>query len=310
MQINLETTTERRRNSFLITGKTGFILSNLIDLNAWNWTSVSFRGNIENIDFKNQDGIIHAAGIAHDLKGDLQKEDYLDINYNKTKLLYDLFLKSDSKYFFFMSSVKVYGEELSESIITEKSSLSPNSWYGKSKLLAENYIIDNLPENYKKVYIFRLAMTHGPGNKGNLNVLIKFVNMNLPWLFNDCKRTYCSINVLNHFINQFIISNPSSGVYNICDDYPVSTHEILQKIAFFKRKKIRICSVFSNFLLFCVPLIDPFKLPFLNSSVANKITKDLYISNRKAKKAIGRKKDLPFDSLKDLEKTLKTLTNE
>ena len=234
----MERAIEGIQKNFLITGKTGFILSNLVNLNtSINWTPVSIRKNIEKINLKNQDGIIHAAGIAHDLNGGFQKDDYLNINYNKTKLLYDLFLKSDSKYFFYLSSVKVYDEGLGESIITENSLLSPNSWYGKSKLLSENYILNNLPKNDKKVYILRPAMVHGPGNKGNLNILVKFINKNLPWFFKDCKRTYCSINVLNYFLNQFILSNPKNGVYNICDDYPISTHSILRKIAFFKEKK-------------------------------------------------------------------------
>lgn len=306
----METSIEHVQKNFLITGKTGFILSNLVNLNTIiNWTTISFRENTDNINLKNQDGIIHAAGIAHDLSGDYQKQDYLNINYSKTKSLYDLFLKSDSKYFFYLSSVKVYDERLGESIITENSLLSPNSWYGKSKLLSENYILNNLPKNHKKVYIFRLAMVHGPGNKGNLNILIKFIHKNLPWFFKDCKRTYCSINVLNYFINQFIVSNPNSGAYNICDDYPISTHAILRKIAVFEEKKIRIYSFFSNITLFIIALLNPFKLPFLNSSVTDKITKNLYISNKKAKKAIGLKKDLPFDSLEDLEQTIISLTN-
>lgn len=48
--------------------------------------------------------------------------------------------------------------------------------YGKSKLLAEQYILSKTIPNGKRVYILRPCMIHGTGNKGNLNLLYKIVS--------------------------------------------------------------------------------------------------------------------------------------
>lgn len=48
---------------------------------------------------------------------------------------------------------------------------NPQTPYGKSKLEAELYLLaQNLPLN-KRLFIIRPCMIHGPGNKGNLNIL-------------------------------------------------------------------------------------------------------------------------------------------
>ena len=70
-------------------------------------------------------------------------------------------------------------------ILTEDVVPAPVGPYGESKIAAENYILDKLkvengklkanPYDDKQVYILRPCMIHGPGNKGNLNLLYNVV---------------------------------------------------------------------------------------------------------------------------------------
>ena len=69
----------------------------------------------------------------------------------------------------------------------------PSNYFGQSKLLAEEYILSKEIPNDKHVYILRPCMIHGPGNKGNLNLLYKIVSKNIPWPLGafENKRSFC-----------------------------------------------------------------------------------------------------------------------
>ena len=69
-----------------------------------------------------------------------------------------------------LSSVKAVADNV-VGFLSEDCEPNPKTHYGKSKLLAERYILSkNIPDN-KRVYILRPCMIHGPNNKGNLNLL-------------------------------------------------------------------------------------------------------------------------------------------
>ena len=67
-----------------------------------------------------------------------------------------------------------------DGILTEDVVPSPVGPDGESKIAAENYIQEHMPAD-KQVYIFRPCMIHGPGNKGNLNLLYNVVKKGIPW---------------------------------------------------------------------------------------------------------------------------------
>ena len=59
----------------------------------------------ESIDKFKIDSIIHLAGIAHDLSGKYKHHDYKLVNFERTKELYEEFVKSKAKSFVFVSSI-------------------------------------------------------------------------------------------------------------------------------------------------------------------------------------------------------------
>ena len=104
-------------------------------------------------------------------------------------------MNSDIRDFFYFSSVKAVADVV-DGILTENAEGIPITPYGQSKLKAEQYILSQSLPDGKRVFIIRPCMIHGPGNKGNLNLLYNIVKKGIPWplaAYNN-KRSYLSIN--------------------------------------------------------------------------------------------------------------------
>jgi nucleoside-diphosphate-sugar epimerase len=284
-----------------LTGSNGFVGSNFVNkFKDIYELKFYFKKNI--IDVK-QDIIIHMAGKAHDLKKTSNPEEYFQVNTELTKKIFDAFLKSDAKVFIFLSSVKAVADEVEDSL-TEECIPSPITNYGKSKLFAEQYILSKKISEDKRVYILRPCMVHGPGNKGNLNLLYKLVSKGIPWplgAFNN-NRSFCSIDNLLFIIKELIERDDiPSGVYNIADDEPLSTNDVIKLISKSLGQTTLIWNTPKIFIKLCSKVGDLFSLP-LNTESLNKLTETYIVSNIKIKEVINKK--LPLTAKDGLMKTL------
>jgi nucleoside-diphosphate-sugar epimerase len=292
--------------SIVITGSTGFIGQNLIDFFKKKeivYDTLSLRNELYELSEKTE-VVIHLAGKAHDLKKVSNESEYYHVNTELTKTLYDKFLVSNAKTFIYLSSIKAVSDNpLFE--LDENFSPNPLTSYGKSKLLAEKYILEN-NNNNKKVYILRPCMVHGIGNKGNLNLLYKLVKKGVPYPLGryENKRSYLSIANLLFIISELLTNNlVESGVYHVADDEPLSTKKVVSIMYrvlnrkpifwFFPKKIIRIISLIGDIL----------NLP-INSEKIQKLTENYIVSNKKIKQAIGKK--LPFTAEEGLVSTIKS----
>ncbi|WP_195484105.1 NAD-dependent epimerase/dehydratase family protein, partial [Bacteroides cellulosilyticus] len=191
--------------NILITGVHGFVGSNLVialkghhSLYGLDIVAPEKEGvvktfawkDIETTSFPMQqlpkfDAIIHLAGKAHDTKNQSASQVYFDINTGLTQKIFDFFLESSAKKFIFFSSVKAAADSVVGDMLTEDVIPTPVGPYGESKIAAEEYILSKLRsedgelkvamQRDKRVYILRPCMIHGPGNKGNLNLLYNVV---------------------------------------------------------------------------------------------------------------------------------------
>lgn len=249
------------------------------------------------------DSIIHLAGKAHDLKNTSNDSAYFEVNTELTKRLFDEFLKSNCETFIYMSSVKAVLDH-TDSLLTENVIPNPRTVYGKSKLAAENYILSKeIPIN-KRVYILRPCMIHGPNNKGNLNLLYSFISKGIPYpmgRFNN-KRSFVSVENLCFIINELINNDKiESGIYNIADDIPLSTINLIQVISEASGKPNRILKFPKFFIKFIAKIGDFLPLP-INSERLLKLTENYEVSNLKIKNAIQKK--IPLSSIEGIKKTL------
>ncbi len=295
---------------FTITGVTGFVGTNLFeyfldenieitspDLRKPNWKT---EVNLEST------AIIHLAGKAHDLKNSSHPEEYFEINTKLTQELFDVFLESNCRDFIYFSSVKAVIDQTRD-IVTEEMVTYPQTVYGQSKLQAEQYILSKSLPQGKRVFIIRPSMIHGPGNKGNLNLLFQLVNKGLPWPLGafQNQRSFCSIENVCYVIQQLLEREDiPSGIYNLADDEAVSTNELIQLIAATIHKKARIFAISKKIISAMARLGDIFRLP-LNTERLNKLTENFVVSNSKIKTALQIEK-MPVSAKEGLTKTIKS----
>lgn len=135
-----------------------------ISLRGDSWKSESFSGF---------DTVIHTAGIAHDSTKSSLKDDYYHVN---TQLAFDTARKAMNdgvSQFVFLSSSIVYGRPApigKTRTITRGTPVTPSSYYGDSKVQAENMLLPLDSEKFR-MCVMRCPMIYGRGCRGNYRLL-------------------------------------------------------------------------------------------------------------------------------------------
>ena len=293
-------------SKYFLTGASGFVGKSVLKFLGEHNFRIWSRN--ESLQLGGVCSVIHLSGKAHDLKNTSSSHEYYEVNTELTKKVYDAFLASDAKVFITLSSVKAATDQV-EGELTEQYHPNPITHYGKSKLLAEQYIFSKeIPEG-KRVYVLRPCMIHGPGNKGNLNLLYKIVSKNIPWPLGafENKRSFCSIDNLMFVFKELIEREDiPSGIYNVADDEPLSTNELIGMIAQSQNRIPKIWNISKKIIERVASIGDKLRLP-LNTERLQKLTSSYVVSNAKIKAAIG--KPLPVSSREGLLKTIKSFNN-
>lgn len=301
----------------LITGIHGFVGSNLVaalkekhtiygvDIVSPVKEGVSYTFSWDDLDAGQVpavDAIIHLAGKAHDTKNQAAAEVYFKVNTGLTQKIYDYFLRSSAQKFIFFSTAKAAADKV-ECVLTEDVIPSPVGPYGESKIKAEEYILSH-PAPEKSVYILRPCMIHGPGNKGNLNLLYSVVSKGIPWPLGafENRRTFTSIDNLSFVISGLLDKDVPSGIYNMGDDDALSTNELIQVICESLGKKAHIWKLPKGLMNGVAKVGGWLHLP-LNLERLRKLTENYISSNAKIKAALGIEK-MPVEAREGLRKTL------
>ena len=279
-------------NKIIITGSTGFVGYNLNQyLSLYNYDLKPC--NLRNPKWKSEIGfdgntIIHIAGKAHDHKKSVNLDEYLEINTKLTQDLFDVFLKSDCRDFIFFSSVKAVVDH-TNTVLTETTNTTPSTFFGISKLKAEEYLMSHSLPNGKRLFIFRPCMIHGPGNKGNLNFLYHLISKRFPWPLGafQNQRSFCSIDNVCFVIQQILEREDiPSGVYNLSDDGTISTNRLIELISTSQNKSTLIINFSKKIIIVLARLGTFFGLP-LNYERLITLTESFVVSNEKIVKTIG-----------------------
>ena len=303
----------------LITGVHGFVGSNLLaslskehDIYGLDIIAPEKVGIIKTYSWKDLDAgdvpevdsIVHLAGKAHDTKNQAAADVYFKVNTGLTQRIYDYFLKSTAKKFVFFSTAKAAADKV-DGVLTEDVVPSPVGPYGESKIKAEEYILSHMPSG-KDVYIFRPCMIHGPGNKGNLNLLYNVVRKGIPWPLGafENRRTFTSIENICFVVNGVLTKDVPSGIYNMGDDEALSTNELIEEICKSLGKKARIWRLPKGLMNGVAKIGGALHLP-LDSERLRKLTENYISSNAKIKRALGVNK-MPVDARAGLKITLES----
>ncbi len=310
-------------NKILVTGVTGFVGNNLIPyLSAKGIDSLGVSRHKTGIDsmigydeltqdLVNNNGVsafIHLAGKAHDIRKGVTKDEYLQANTQLTQQVYDVFIQSHASVFIYMSSVKAVTDHATHPV-TEETDQDPQTFYGISKQMAEIYI-NSKTELGKRTFILRPCMIHGPGNKGNLNLLYRIAQAGLPFplaAFSN-KRSFLSVENLCFIISELLLrTDIPSGIYNIADNEPLSTNQVMEIINKALLKKNKLWRVDTNIIRMIAKIGDWIPLP-LDSERLHKLTQDYIVDNRKILAAL--KKPLPLDVVNGLRKTIQSFNRK
>lgn len=165
----------------MITGKKGYIAGKIrewlereapqntvlsLDLrdSAWEQTSLT-----------KVDVIVHTAAFVHQNEKKHSYEEYEQINVELTRRLAEKAKREGVRQFVFFSTMAVYGIKPScfrETVITADTKPNPRTFYGKTKLEAEELLYDMASDSFV-VSVLRPPMIYGPGCPGNYNGLRK-----------------------------------------------------------------------------------------------------------------------------------------
>ena len=173
------------------------------------------------------DVVFHLAGFAHDTAGHGLAEKYFRCNVNATKALADFSINFGVNRFLYVSSAKAGGEG-STSPISESTGGSPNSYYGKSKKEAEEYLL-NLEPNKMMVSIIRPVLIYGPDMKGNLEQLKSAIQAGFPSPPKGLIATKSMIHVddcVRCMVHLIGLPPSDPQVYLITDNYEYSAYDI------------------------------------------------------------------------------------
>lgn len=317
--------------SLLITGIHGFVGTNLVkalkdhyDIYGLDIISPEQDGvirtfswdDLENNRIPRVDAIIHLAGKAHDTKNKSEADVYFKVNTDLTKKVFDYFTAHKSiERFIFFSSVKAAVDKVPGEILTEDVTPCPVGPYGESKVRAEKYILEQLNDkpaayNGRDVIIMRPCMIHGPGNKGNLNLLYGVISKGIPWPLGafDNRRTFTSIDNLTFVIGRILSSHVESGIYNMADDEALSTNELIKVMCKAMGKKARIIKLPRGIINASARIGDVLHLP-LNTFRLDKLTESYVVSNNKIKKVLGIDR-MPIKAYDGLAHTIKSFISK
>lgn len=311
----------------LITGVHGFVGSNLVKalskehtiygldiiapekegvVKTYSWDDLD-AGQVPEVD-----GIVHLAGKAHDTKNYAAAEVYFKVNTGLTHKMFDYFLASSARKFVFFSTAKAAADKV-EGVLTEEVVPAPVGPYGESKIAAEKYILEKMEilrqaqdDSAKQVYIFRPCMIHGPGNKGNLNLLYNVVRKGIPWPLGafENRRTFTSVENICFAVNGVLTKDVQSGIYNMGDDEALSTNELIEEICKSLGKKAHIWRLPKG-LMNGVARVGGWLHLSLNPERLQKLTENYISSNEKIKKALGVER-MPVDAREGLKVTLES----
>lgn len=225
-----------------LTGASGFIGANLQrllpDLGVQRIVTVARSGAALDYEAFTQatlepgSAVVHLAGKAHDLRGEDGAEQYETANVALTERVYETFRTSAAEVFVFASSVKAVADSV-DGVLQHDAQPHPSTLYGRSKLRAERHLADHQPRPHQRVHVLRLCLVHGPGVKGNLALLDRLVAAGLPYPLGafENRRSILSVDNLAYVVSCAFDGRLPPGTYNVADDEPLSTPEMVRILA-------------------------------------------------------------------------------
>lgn len=204
-------------------------------------------------DFSRYDSIFHVAAIVHKNERKMDPTLYDKVNRDLPMDLASIAKKAGVKQFIFLSSMSVYGN--THKVITKETVEAPSTYYGKSKLAAEEALKTLQSETFN-LLIIRPPMVYGPEATGNYTRLSKLSKITPLFPKVDNKRSMVFIDTLSEFIRKAIDLSLAGTFFPQNKEY-VNTSYLVETIRSVNKKKtvnIPIFKFIINRFLFISPI--------------------------------------------------------
>lgn len=198
------------------------------------------------------DAILHVAGLAHvDVSSvsEESKQKYCKVNRDLAIDTAKKAKEDGAKQFINLSSIIVYGASApigKEKVITVETKPEPASFYGESKLQAEEGIFPLADENFKIANI-RTPMVYGKGAKGNFHKLEELAKKTPIFPDVENRRSMIYIKNLCELIRQIVLTE-TDGMFYPQNKEQVTTSELVELIAEINGKKVKLAKGFDGCL--------------------------------------------------------------
>lgn len=257
--------------NIIITGEKGYLsrkIGTYLSQNGHNISYISLRNDdYISCDYRSIDTIIHAAGIVP--KKDVVTEEYYRVNRDITKRLYDCFVAHAlDGHFIYLSSMATYGSLLSRKGgvgITCSTPQCPNTDYGKSKLLAEQYILSKNDKIRKT--ILRVPTLYDNCKQEYFDFYCKVLRK-LPLIPNikgNTQRSLLHIDNLCYLINEIVENRIADQVILPCDKHTPDVNEIIRYVSN-RNKTNKRTSNLLGYLINVFYWVHPILLAFVGNS--------------------------------------------
>lgn len=233
------------------------------------------------------DVVLHACGKAHVIpKTEEEKQQFYDINYQGTINLCKALEKVGvPKAFIFISTASVYGLDKGE-MISEDYPLKADTPYGKSKVMAEEFLQTWCKENNIILTVLRPSLMAGKNAPGNLGAMVNGIKKGY-YVNIAGGKARKSLMMAEDIAKLVILSEDKGGIYNVCDDIHPSYKELSELIAKQLGKRTPISIPY--WMAWCLAKVGDClgkKAP-INSYRLDKLTTSITLSNEKAKRDLS-----------------------
>jgi len=194
------------------------------------------------------DVIIHLAARVHVMKeaSKYPLAEYRRVNVDETRNLALSAAKEGVKRFVFVSTIKVNGESTHKKPFEEKDPPAPADPYSISKWEAEQALLEVSFRTGLEIVILRPPLVYGPGVKGNLLALMKYVDKGYPLPFGKIsnKRSFISLdNLVDALLTSATVPECAGMTFLVSDGHTLSTSDLVKIIARAMNRKTNLINI-------------------------------------------------------------------
>ncbi|MBF0234173.1 MAG: NAD-dependent epimerase/dehydratase family protein [Desulfamplus sp.] len=242
------------------------------------------------------DSIIHLAALLHivETSPDL-RDKYELINIGGTEIVIEAAIKANVKRIIFFSTIAVYGHTRGQ-VINEQSPTNPETFYARTKLEAEQIVLNAKREDGKPLgIVFRLGAVYGSRIKGNYERLTHALAYHrfIPIGSGHNRRTLIYDKDVGHAV-VLALSHPFAAgkIFNVTDGEFHTLNEIIESICFSLGRKLPKLSLPVDLTRTLVSLIEKgcsiINLkPSVTRAMIDKYTEDIAVDGSLIQKELG-----------------------